>query len=88
MGREIALRLCRRNANLVLVARTKSLLEQAQKQIEDLSGQRPLVIPCDVSNEADVKLMAEVISGSFAHIDVLINNAAIGIHKVSDEMSQ
>jgi uncharacterized protein len=87
LGREIALQLCRQNPNLVLVARTKSLLEQVQKEIEHLSGKEPLIIPCDISSEADIKHMADLITGRFKHIDALINNAAIGIHKNSSEMS-
>ncbi|MBN1501361.1 MAG: SDR family NAD(P)-dependent oxidoreductase [Spirochaetes bacterium] len=87
LGRETALRLCRSNANLVLVARTESLLEQTQKEVEYLSGKKALIIPCDISNETDVNHMAEMIKGKFKYVDVLINNAGIGIHKNSGEMS-
>lgn len=87
LGREIALRLCRHRTNLVLIARTRDLLEQVQKQILDVSGRKPLIISCDISNEADVEQMAAIISRSFVRVDVLINNAAVGIHKLSGEMS-
>jgi len=87
LGRETALRLCRRDINLVLVARTESRLKQTQKEIEKLSGRTPSIIPCDVSNEMDVERMSEIIRDSFNHVDVLVNNAAIGIHKPSGDMS-
>lgn len=87
LGRETALRLCRRNPNLVLIARTKSLLEQTQKEIENLTGRTPLIISCDVSSEADVYRAARIIQNNFQHVDVLINNAGIGIHKISEKMS-
>ena len=45
LGRETALRLCRKNPVLVLIARTKSLLEQTQKEIENLTGKRPSDYP-------------------------------------------
>lgn len=87
LGREVALRLCQRNANLVLVARTKGLLEETGQRIENLTGKAPLIICCDVSNEPDVDRMSMIIRERLGHIDVLINNAGIGIHKTSEEMS-
>ena len=62
-------------------------MEQTQKEIEALTGKRPMIIPCDISNETDVNRMSEIILSSFQHIDVLINNAGIGIHKISEKMS-
>ena len=87
LGKEAALRLCRQNTSLVLAARTESLLKQTQKEIEGLTGRSPLIIPCDVSNESDVERMSGIIKNNFHHVDVLINNAGIGIHKVSEGMS-
>ena len=66
---------------------TESLLKQTQKEIEDLTGRSPLIIPCDVSSESDVERMSGIIRKNFHHIDVLINNAGIGIHKISEGMS-
>jgi len=87
LGKETALCLCKQNPDLVLIARNESLLEQTQKEIEILTGKKPLIIPCDISNETEVNLMSEIIQRNFHHIDVLINNAGIGIHKISEEMS-
>ncbi len=87
LGRQTALKLCRRNPDLVLVARSKTRLEHIQKDVETLTGKKPLIIPCDVSRETDVGRMAEMVRQSFDHVDVLINNAGIGIHKTSEELS-
>ncbi len=87
LGKETALRLCRRNTSLILAARTESLLKRTQKEIEGLTGRTPLIIPCDVSSQSDVERMAEIIKNNFQHIDVLINNAGIGIHKISQDIS-
>lgn len=87
LGKEAALRLCRQNTSLVLAARTESLLKQTQKEIEALTGRSPLIIPCDVSKESEVEHMSGIIKNNFHHIDVLINNAGIGIHKASEDMS-
>jgi uncharacterized protein len=87
LGKETALRLCRQNPDLVLIARTECLLDQTRKEIEKLSGKKPLIILCDISNEEDVTHMAEMINEKCKHVDILINNAGIGIHKVSEKMS-
>jgi uncharacterized protein len=87
LGRETALRLCRRNPNLVLVARTQELLEKTQNKILNITGNKPVVISCDISSEAEVTRMAGIISEKFEHIDVLINNSGIGIHKPAEEIS-
>jgi len=87
LGKEAALCLCRQNTSLVLAARTESLLKQTQNEIGALTGRSPLIIPCDVSKESDVEHMSRIIKDNFHHIDVLINNAGIGIHKVSESLS-
>jgi len=87
LGKEAVLLLCRQKTSLVLVARTESLLKQTQNEIQSLTGRPPLIIPCDVSSQSDVERMAGIIKNNFQHIDVLINNAGIGIHKISQNMS-
>jgi short-subunit dehydrogenase len=81
LGREIALRLSKKKANVILIARNEKLLQQLQKEIETLTGRTPMIIPCDVSHEQEVQEMAGIIQGSYQQVDVLINNAGIGIHK-------
>jgi uncharacterized protein len=87
LGKEIALRLCLQNPYLVLIARSENLLQETEREVESLIGRRPLIIPCDISNETDVNRMLGIIQSNFHHIDVLINNAGIGIHKISEKMS-
>lgn len=87
LGREIAFRLCRQNPNLVLIARIKTQLEQVQAEIEILAGKKPMIIAGDISNESDVNRIAETIKARFKHIDVLVNNAGIGIHKTSEKLT-
>ncbi len=87
LGRETAIRLCRNNPNLVLVARTRELLEKTQSEIMNISGHRPLIIPCDISSEAEVRHMAGIIAERYKQVDILINNAGAGIHKPAEEMS-
>jgi short-subunit dehydrogenase len=87
LGRQIAIQLSKKKSNIILIARTKNLLEETQKEIEILTGKPPTIITCDITNENDVNIMAELIKEKFKSIDVLINNAGVGIHKNSEVMT-
>jgi 3-oxoacyl-[acyl-carrier protein] reductase len=39
---------------------------------------KPVAVPCDVTSEADVQRMIDVIVEELGHIDVLVNNAGLG----------
>lgn len=79
LGREVALCVAKKKAHTVLVARTGSELDRVRMEIEDLKGGVSLVVPCDVSKEDDVDRMARFIGDNVAQVDVLVNNAGIGI---------
>jgi uncharacterized protein len=87
LGREIAVRLSQKYANIVLVARSKDLLEQLRKEITERSGRAPLVIACDIADEDEVRRMAATVQEKFKCVDVLVNNAGIGIHKLAEQMT-
>ncbi|MEW6187482.1 MAG: SDR family NAD(P)-dependent oxidoreductase [Thermodesulfobacteriota bacterium] len=87
LGRAIAVRLNRKQANLILVARSNEYLEQTAQLIEQDGGKKPLTIPCDISREEEVERMAEIIRGQYDHLDTLVNNAGIGIYKTADRMT-
>ncbi|MFC1975373.1 SDR family NAD(P)-dependent oxidoreductase [Chloroflexota bacterium] len=87
LGRETAIHLSQKNANVILIARTKSSLRQVQDEIEALTGNSPLIIKGDISSEKDVDRMAAMIKEKFERVDVLINNAGFGIYRVSEDIS-
>ena len=87
LGWEIAVRLSQKYANIILVARSKDLLEQLRKEIAERSGRSPLAIACDIADENEVRCMAAAVQENFKCIDVLINNAGIGIHKLPEQMT-
>ena len=57
LGWEIAVRLSQKYANIILVARSKDLLEQLRKEIAERSGRSPLAIACDIADENEVRCM-------------------------------
>ena len=77
IGRAIALALARSGASVVVNCRER--LEEAEdvaRTVRASSG-RALVIPADVSIEAEVKRLFRETLATFARVDILVNNAAI-----------
>lgn len=72
MAREFA----REGAWLVLCARDQEELEQARLDLES-RGAEVMVVPCDVTNQQDVKSMIAAVYTRFGAVDVLVNNAGV-----------
>lgn len=77
IGRAIALAYAQEGAKLALAARTRSELEETAQQAEAL-GAEALLIPTDLSDQAQVDEMVRRTVDRYATIDILVNNA--GIH--------
>ncbi len=86
IGRGIALALAKQGMDIVLGARTQKDLENVAKEIEKL-GRKALPVICDVSKEKDVSNLISVAVSRFDKIDVLVNNAGMGVFAPVDEMS-
>lgn len=86
LGKELALLLAAKQANLVLLARTKALLEDLGREIYRISGRDPTLIPCDISSESDVEKAVEKIREKHEEIHILVNNAGIATYLVSQKM--
>jgi 3-oxoacyl-[acyl-carrier protein] reductase len=78
MGKDIAIALAKEGADIILTSRNVPKLEQVKKEIEAL-GRRAVVIKCDTSRDDDVFSMKDTAIKAFRKIDILINNAAVGI---------
>jgi NAD(P)-dependent dehydrogenase (short-subunit alcohol dehydrogenase family) len=86
IGRAAAIALAKEGADVILASRNVANMESAKKEIEDL-GQRAVVIRCDVANDESVAAMKEKALETFGSIDVLINNAAVGVRGVLEDIS-
>lgn len=76
IGQATALRIAKRGGTLVLAARRQEALEKVARKCRDLGG-KAIVVPTDVTNEDEIKALAERALQSFGRIDVWINNAGV-----------
>lgn len=74
IGRGAALALAEVGADVVVAARTEDKLERVAAQIRS-GGTRALAVPCDVTDNAQVKALVERTIAEFGRIDIVVNNA-------------
>ncbi len=82
IGREAALEFARKGAQLTLAARRLDALHQVKEQINTSfpDALDPLVVSCDVTDSHEVRRLVELSARRFKGIDVLVNNAGIGVY--------
>jgi 3-oxoacyl-[acyl-carrier protein] reductase len=78
IGRSIALALAHNGARVSLAARTEAELGAVQSEIEAFGGQAA-IFPTDVSRESEVISLVSNTVRQLGRLDILINNAGIGI---------
>ena len=76
LGLALARELARAGCRLILCARGADALERAQREIAAL-GAEVLAVPCDISDQGQVRGLIERATQRFGRIDVLINNAGV-----------
>jgi hypothetical protein len=76
IGEATALALAEEGARLALAARRTDVLEALVDRIENEGGEA-LVVPTDVTDDADVEEMIETTHEAFGSLDILINNAGV-----------
>jgi 7-alpha-hydroxysteroid dehydrogenase len=74
IGAACALALAEAGADVALAARTREQLEAVAERARGL-GRRALVVPCDVSDTANLESLVEATIRDLGRIDVVINNA-------------
>ncbi len=79
IGAELARQLARDKPKLVLAARRPGALQEVAAQCEAL-GATTLIVPTDVSVEADCRALIDAAVGKFGRIDALVNNAGVSMH--------
>ena len=78
IGKAIAETLAKEGATVVLAARNAELLSKVQENISAIGG-HAVAIPTDVTSENAVKNLMIETNKRFNRIDILINNAGVGV---------
>jgi NAD(P)-dependent dehydrogenase (short-subunit alcohol dehydrogenase family) len=78
IGRSVALRLAGLGATVVVSSRTDGEIKSTANEITE-SGGKSLAVKADVSLEREVEQLFARIDNEFGRLDVLINNAGIGL---------
>jgi 3-oxoacyl-[acyl-carrier protein] reductase len=79
IGRATAIVLARRGARVACIGRDDDALHEVAGQITSVGGEA-FSASCDVRNEWSVKRTVEFVLEQYGTIDILINNAAVGIY--------
>ena len=86
IGRAVAAALAAEGARVALVSRSGSDLEAVARGIRDAGGEaEPFV--ADVSREEDATEAVESAARHFSGLDVLVNNAGVGVRGKVDELA-
>ncbi len=78
IGLALAQNFARRNAKLVLAARSLDKLKIIEEELK-LSNKNVLIVETDVSKESDCRNLIDKTFGKYGKIDILINNAGISM---------
>jgi NAD(P)-dependent dehydrogenase (short-subunit alcohol dehydrogenase family) len=86
IGAAIARRMAQEGADVGLVSRTLSELEQQAEWIRQHTGRRVLIQTGDVSQPEDVRRTVQAALNTFGKIDILVNCAGISVAGASEEL--
>jgi len=84
IGKALALQLARQGAKVAIAARRAQRLEEVAAECRAL-GAEALVVPTDVTDEAQCKALVEKTVAAFGRVDMLINNAGLAATALFDE---
>jgi NAD(P)-dependent dehydrogenase (short-subunit alcohol dehydrogenase family) len=87
LGREIALQLARKGFDVAVADVRDDWGAEAADTIGKQSGRRALYIKTDVSRRAEVTAMVNRVAAELGRVDVLVNDAAIGISKPFEDFT-
>ena len=75
IGRATAIELARRGHHVILGARDETKAAEVQRQVADVAGIAPDVVPFDLGHLDSVRTAADELLQTLPHLDVLVNSA-------------
>jgi NAD(P)-dependent dehydrogenase (short-subunit alcohol dehydrogenase family) len=88
IGLEVARALLADGADVLLCGRSESSLSSAVHSLEGTrKGQKLVTHPADVSDSSQVLRLFEAVDRELGGLDILINNAGVGIFRAAGELS-
>jgi 3-oxoacyl-[acyl-carrier protein] reductase len=78
IGYSTARRAAEEGARVAISDRHERRLGEAADSIAELTGTRPLAIPCDVTDQAQLDALMDGVVAEYGSLDVLVNNAGLG----------
>ncbi|MBR5586962.1 MAG: SDR family oxidoreductase [Clostridia bacterium] len=88
IGENIAKSLAAEGVKLVLLGRNKEKLDNLACEIEKISGEKPVIIPGDITSAEYVKNAVKTASEALDGIDIVINNAGVAHSTPFEEISE
>ncbi|NVJ90182.1 MAG: SDR family oxidoreductase [Methylocystaceae bacterium] len=76
IGKDVARFLAEEGCDVVICARTMSVLEETAKEISEATGRRVLPLFCDTTDMEVVQTMVDKTIEEFGRVDILVNGAA------------
>lgn len=80
-GKAIAQDFSRKGYRIIITGRRKERLEKIKKELQDANGSEILTLPFDVQNRHEVAEAVGSLPEKWQNIDILINNAGLGVGK-------
>lgn len=78
IGYATARRCAEEGARVAISDRHERRLAEAADRLAELTGVRPLAVPCDVTDQRQIDHLMDVVAAEYGGIDVLVNNAGLG----------
>ena len=88
LGRGMALALAEAGADVALVARTKSSLEETAALAKEISDSKTLVVKADITQCSEIERIVNETVKVFGRIDILLNAAGTQVRKPIFEMTE
>lgn len=76
IGKNIAKKIAKEGAEVVLVSRSKKELERTLEEIKQEGG-KGILIPTDISKKQDVSNLLKQVIENYSKVDILVNSTAI-----------